>query len=170
MLGRREPSSATADAAAQVTGKGVFVHLLRLIPSGRLTQAQPQGRSVLALCRCKRPNRRRFLARRTFAAAVTLAILALLALVRGAAAETAVDRGHYLVNTVAACGRCHTPRLPGGIPDPARELAGGFTFDDPAIGHIVGPNLTPDNETGLGKWRRKRSSRPCATARAQTVR
>ena len=80
-----------------------------------------------------------------------MVILVLLAVTRGDAAETLVERGRYLINTVAACGRCHTPRLPGGIPDPARALAGGFAFDDP-IGHIVGPNLTPDEETGLGKW------------------
>ena len=76
----------------------------------------------------------------------------LLALTRAAPAETLFERGAYLVNTVAACGRCHTPRLAEGKPDPAMELAGGFAFADPAIGHIVGPNLTPDRETGLGKW------------------
>src|SRR5262249_35255671 len=69
-----------------------------------------------------------------------------------ASAEPLAQRGGYLVNPVAACGRCHTPRLAEGKPNPAMELAGGFEFDDPAIGHIVGPNLTPDRETGLGKW------------------
>ena len=71
---------------------------------------------------------------------------------QSATAETQAERGRYLVNTVAACGRCHTPRLAEGKPNPALELAGGFEFDDPAIGHVVGPNLTPDPETGLGKW------------------
>jgi mono/diheme cytochrome c family protein len=78
--------------------------------------------------------------------------LMLFAAGRAASAETLAKRGRYLVNTVAACGRCHTLRLAEGKPDPAMELAGGFAFDDPAIGHIVGPNLTPDRETGLGKW------------------
>jgi len=78
--------------------------------------------------------------------------LMLFAAGQAAAAETLAERGRYLVNTVAACGRCHTPRLAEGKPNPAMELAGGFEFDDPAIGHIVGPNLTPDRETGLGKW------------------
>jgi hypothetical protein len=32
------------------------------------------------------------------------------------------------------------------------ELAGGFAFDDGVIGHVVGPNITPDRETGIGKW------------------
>jgi len=31
-------------------------------------------------------------------------------------------------------------------------LSGGFEFDDPEIGHIVPPNITPDPETGIGKW------------------
>ncbi|MBV9586175.1 MAG: c-type cytochrome [Alphaproteobacteria bacterium] len=85
---------------------------------------------------------------------LALAPLALVLLAAGPAraAETLLERGRYLVTTVAACGRCHTPRLAGGVPDPARELAGGFAIHDPAIGNIVGPNLTPDNETGLGKW------------------
>jgi hypothetical protein len=31
-------------------------------------------------------------------------------------------------------------------------LAGGFEFDDSPIGHVVVPNITPDPETGIGKW------------------
>src|SRR5204863_6171856 len=90
---------------------------------------------------------RRFLTLRASAATIAQAVLCcglvLLGLTRAAPAETLFERGAYLVNTVAACGRCHTPRLAQGRPDPAMELAGGFEFTDPAIGHIVGPNLTP---------------------------
>jgi mono/diheme cytochrome c family protein len=32
------------------------------------------------------------------------------------------------------------------------ELSGGFDFDDGLIGHVVGPNITPHHETGIGKW------------------
>jgi mono/diheme cytochrome c family protein len=66
--------------------------------------------------------------------------------------ETLVQRGAYLVNTIAACGRCHTPRDAQGNPIAAMELAGGFEFDDGVIGHVVGPNITPDRDTGIGKW------------------
>ena len=47
---------------------------------------------------------------------------------RTGSTETLVQRGAYLVNTVAACGRCHTPRDPQGNPIAAMELAGGFKF------------------------------------------
>jgi mono/diheme cytochrome c family protein len=53
---------------------------------------------------------------------------------------------------MAACGRCHTPRDAHGNPIAAMELAGGFEFVDGVIGHVVGPNITPDRETGIGKW------------------
>jgi mono/diheme cytochrome c family protein len=63
-----------------------------------------------------------------------------------------LQRGAYLVNTMAACGRCHTPRDAHGNPIAAMDLAGGFEFDDGVIGHVVGPNITPGRETGIGKW------------------
>ena len=66
--------------------------------------------------------------------------------------ETPQQRGAYLVNTLAACGRCHTPRDSQGNPIAAMALAGGFEFDDGVIGHVVGPNITPDRETGIGTW------------------
>ena len=67
-------------------------------------------------------------------------------------AETLVERGAYLVTTVAACGNCHTPRDASGKPMANMTLAGGFEFDDGPIGHVVVPNITPDPETGIGKW------------------
>src|SRR6267143_4320755 len=70
----------------------------------------------------------------------------------GALAETPVERGRYLVTTIASCGNCHTPRDAAGKPIAGRELAGGFEFDDPGVGHIVGTNITPDPETGIGNW------------------
>jgi len=59
-----------------------------------------------------------------------------------------VARGEYLVNAVASCTVCHTPRNPDGSPDMSRFLAGGF---DPELGEVV-PNITPDKETGIGGW------------------
>ncbi|MFQ5854321.1 MAG: c-type cytochrome [Anaerolineae bacterium] len=58
-----------------------------------------------------------------------------------------VARGEYLVNTISHCGDCHTPRNPDGSPDMSRFLAGGF---NPELGVV--PNITPDEETGIGKW------------------
>lgn len=69
-----------------------------------------------------------------------------------ASAETLVARGAYLVTTVGACGNCHTPRDKAGHAIADMALAGGFEFDDGPIGHVVGPNITPDPETGIGKW------------------
>jgi hypothetical protein len=45
------------------------------------------------------------------------------------AAETPFEPGSYLVNTIAAGGRCHTPRDAQGKPIGAMALAGGFAFD-----------------------------------------
>lgn len=67
------------------------------------------------------------------------------------AAETAVERGKYLVNAVAACGNCHTPFGVDGKPDMARELSGRFVIDiEPFEAHA--PNITQDKETGIGAW------------------
>jgi mono/diheme cytochrome c family protein len=68
-----------------------------------------------------------------------------------AAAQTYRERGAYLVNAVAVCGNCHTPHDAASTPIPGMELAGGREFDIEA-GHIVGSNITPDRETGIGNW------------------
>ena len=39
-------------------------------------------------------------------------------------AESQLERGRYLVETVAACGNCHTPKGPNG-PLTDKKLAGG---------------------------------------------
>jgi mono/diheme cytochrome c family protein len=69
-----------------------------------------------------------------------------------ASGETLRERGAYLVNTIAACGNCHTPKDSSGREIVGEALSGGFEFDDPGIGHVVGPNITPDPETGIGTW------------------
>jgi cytochrome c553 len=63
-------------------------------------------------------------------------------------AETPTERGSYLVNTIGACGNCHAR---DAAANRTPELAGGFEFDG-EVGHIVMPNITPDPETGIGKW------------------
>jgi mono/diheme cytochrome c family protein len=67
-----------------------------------------------------------------------------------------VERGRYLVNQVAACGTCHTPRIGSSWLEGERTdafLGGGQVIDDLGLGaKIVMPNITPDPETGIGNW------------------
>jgi mono/diheme cytochrome c family protein len=67
-----------------------------------------------------------------------------------ASAQTPLERGRYLVEVLAGCGNCHTPKGPEGDV-PAMQLAGGFRLDD-SFGTWVTPNITPDPETGIGRW------------------
>jgi mono/diheme cytochrome c family protein len=70
------------------------------------------------------------------------------------AADAQVERGEYLVR-LGGCNDCHTPGYFLGKPDPARFLGGSDVgFYLPGAGTFVGPNLTPDNETGVGGWSR----------------
>jgi mono/diheme cytochrome c family protein len=66
--------------------------------------------------------------------------------------DAQVARGRYLV-TIAGCSDCHTPGALLGNPDMKRYLGGSDVgFSIPGQGVFVGNNLTPDAETGLGKW------------------
>jgi mono/diheme cytochrome c family protein len=68
------------------------------------------------------------------------------------AGGTQAARGKYLVG-LAGCTDCHTPGYFLGKPDSSRFLAGSDVgFRAPGAGTVVGPNLTPDKETGLGNW------------------
>src|SRR5215470_9625204 len=67
-----------------------------------------------------------------------------------AAAETPVERGRYLVDTVMTCHNCHTPMGPNG-PQFDKALSGGLRFDEPPF-DVTASNITPDPETGIGKW------------------
>ena len=58
------------------------------------------------------------------------------------------NRGSYLVNSMAHCGECHTPRnLLGGL---KRDLLYAGSTDGPE--GQPAPNITPDTETGIGSW------------------
>lgn len=57
--------------------------------------------------------------------------------------------GEYLV-TVGGCADCHTP-IEKGQPVIAKTLAGGRVFET-TFGTVVSGNITPDLETGIGKW------------------
>lgn len=65
-------------------------------------------------------------------------------------AETALERGAYLVNTIGTCGNCHTAR---GGPMKGKAFAGGNSFGGPKAPFTAyASNLTPDKETGIGRW------------------
>jgi mono/diheme cytochrome c family protein len=65
-------------------------------------------------------------------------------------AQSPVERGGYLVNTLMTCHNCHTPIGPGG-PQFDRALSGGLHFKAPAF-DVTAANITPDPETGIGNW------------------
>ena len=60
-----------------------------------------------------------------------------------------VGYGKYLT-TIASCSGCHT-QLDKGQPLKGMDYAGGFVFNLPA-GIVRSANITPDDETGIGKW------------------
>jgi mono/diheme cytochrome c family protein len=66
---------------------------------------------------------------------------------RDAAKSDEWNRGAYLVNHLAHCGECHTPRGGMGGMNRGMYLAGA-----PDIEGGIAPNITPDEETGIGKW------------------
>ena len=67
-----------------------------------------------------------------------------------ASAQSPVERGRYLVEVLGACGNCHTPKGPtGDLPE--KHLAGGFRLEE-EWGTWITPNITPDPETGIGRW------------------
>lgn len=73
----------------------------------------------------------------------------------GAASPELVARGSYLVNAVAACVNCHSPKDEQGRPAQRQTLSGGGTggvwFVTPAF-TVYPPNITPDAESGIGAW------------------
>ncbi len=60
-----------------------------------------------------------------------------------AAQQTAIERGEYLARA-GDCVSCHTGS--GGAP-----YAGGLRIDTP-FGYMLTPNITPDPDTGIGRW------------------
>jgi mono/diheme cytochrome c family protein len=67
-----------------------------------------------------------------------------------------LQRGGYLVNQVMSCGGCHTTRTGGNIllePEQTEAFLGGGNIYADKMGTLWIPNLTPDPETGLGRWK-----------------
>lgn len=66
-------------------------------------------------------------------------------------AETPLERGKYLVESIAGCGNCHTPQGPNG-PVMEKAYAGGLEIVEPGMLKAYSTNITPDKETGIGNW------------------
>ncbi len=72
--------------------------------------------------------------------------------------DPSVKRGQYLVSLLG-CGSCHTDGALLGAPDNERALAGstvGIAISDPMRNRypaiVYPPNITPDDDTGIGTW------------------
>lgn len=61
------------------------------------------------------------------------------------------ERGMYLT-TIMGCNDCHTPGTFYGAPDFGRKLSGSELGWVGPWGTTYARNLTPDMETGIGKW------------------
>lgn len=72
------------------------------------------------------------------------------AIVSQAEAQSAVERGSYLVNTIMTCGNCHTPKGPPAAVA-GKDFSGGLSWDEPPF-KVTAPNITQDKETGIGAW------------------
>jgi mono/diheme cytochrome c family protein len=83
-----------------------------------------------------------------------LGFAAAIAVTSAASAQSAlVKRGSYLVNTVMTCGNCHTPKGPQGADIKDKAFSGFLEFDEPPF-KVTASNITPDKDTGIGKWTR----------------
>jgi mono/diheme cytochrome c family protein len=79
-----------------------------------------------------------------------LGLVAAAMVTSSAMAQSAVERGGYLVNTIMTCANCHSPKGP----PPAvagKDFSGGLRFDEPPF-DVTAPNITPDKDTGIGNW------------------
>ena len=66
-----------------------------------------------------------------------------------------LERGQYLVGNVSGCLFCHSPHdwTKHDAPTPAGMAGAGAVFPMVGLpGALTAPNLTPDAETGLGRW------------------
>src|SRR6185295_15732044 len=80
-----------------------------------------------------------------------VALTALACAIAGtASAETSLERGSYLVNTIMTCGNCHSPKGPPAAVA-GKDFSGGLRFNEPPF-DVTAPNITSDKETGIGNW------------------
>jgi mono/diheme cytochrome c family protein len=79
-----------------------------------------------------------------------LSVVAAVALVSSAAAQSSVERGSYLMNTIMTCANCHSPKGPPAA-TAGKDYSGGLTWDEPPF-KVTAPNITTDKDTGIGSW------------------
>jgi mono/diheme cytochrome c family protein len=79
------------------------------------------------------------------AAALALLLTSTGAAMADASLQGSAARGAYLA-AAAGCDQCHTDSRNGG-----RPYAGGRALET-AFGTLVTPNITPDRQTGTGRW------------------
>jgi mono/diheme cytochrome c family protein len=82
---------------------------------------------------------------------IAFALTALIVATAAASAQTPLERGKYLVNTIMTCQNCHTPKGDRGIPIFDRDLSSGLSWDEPPF-KVTASNITQDKETGIGSW------------------
>lgn len=85
---------------------------------------------------------------------IRLAALVLAFAAAGPAAAQAAgsaERGKVLMDGIVACGNCHLARGPQGQPLFDKGLSGGMVFDEKPF-RAVASNITPDQDTGIGRW------------------
>ena len=80
----------------------------------------------------------------------TFALLVLAAMPAAGQHATLLERGTYLMDSIVACANCHIQR-DKGKPLFDRGLSGGMVFDEEPF-KAYASNITPDRETGIGKW------------------
>ena len=79
-----------------------------------------------------------------------LGFVAALTMTGGAFAQSAVERGGYLMNTIMTCANCHSPKGPPAA-TAGKDYSGGLRFNEPPF-DVTAPNITQDKETGIGNW------------------
>jgi mono/diheme cytochrome c family protein len=86
------------------------------------------------------------------AAVISLALVAMPAISKAQLTDDELlARGTYLMEGIVACGNCHTPKTPDAVPREELKFAGGFVIQEPGFRGYA-PNITPDEETGIGTW------------------
>jgi mono/diheme cytochrome c family protein len=84
--------------------------------------------------------------------ALALACVLALPTAHAQADAAKLERGRKLMDGIVACGNCHMARGPQGQRLPDKGLAGGFVIVDAPAMRVVVPNITPDADTGIGRW------------------
>ena len=71
--------------------------------------------------------------------------------VSGGHEDARLARGRYLANGIGRCFWCHSPLNDGEPATPRAESLGAGDILD-AKRPVIAPNITPDPETGIGRW------------------